>query len=166
MAQQTIYANIILPDLAATKKMAARLASVLKSGDVVALDGALGAGKTEFCRAVIHAFGYRGDVPSPTFTLLQIYQPDEDCPPLWHMDLYRLEHPEEAFELGIEDGFETAISLIEWPSRLGRYLPEGVLTLRLDIAPDGISRKLAIIGGDAWAARLGSGSLGDGLFDD
>ncbi len=166
MAQQIIYADVTLPDLAATKKMAARLASVLKSGDVVALDGALGAGKTEFCRAVIHAFGYRGDVPSPTFTLLQIYQPDEDCPPLWHMDLYRLEHPEEAFELGIEDGFETAISLIEWPSRLGRYLPEGGLTLRLDIAPDGISRKLAIIGGDAWAARLGSGSLGDGLFDD
>jgi len=166
MAQQTIYADVTLPDLAATKKMAARLAPVLKSGDVVALDGALGAGKTEFCRAVIHALGYRGDVPSPTFTLLQIYQPTGDCPPLWHMDLYRLEHPEEAFELGMEEGFETAISLIEWPSRLGRYLPEGVLTLRLDIAPDGLSRKLMIIGGDAWAARLGSGRLGDGLFDD
>lgn len=161
MDRQKPYMSITLPDLAATKAIAARLAPVLRAGDIIALDGTLGAGKTEFCRAIIHALGYRGDVPSPTFTLLQIYQPAADGPPVWHMDLYRLEQPEEAFELGIEDGFETAINLIEWPSRLGRYLPAGGLTLRLDIAPDGLSRKLSIFGDGAWAARLRGGGIDD-----
>jgi len=161
MSGQKLLWQLILPDLAATKKFAGRLAPLLRIRDVIALDGALGAGKTEICRAIIRALGYRGEVPSPTFNLLQIYQSTGQAPPVWHMDLYRLEHPGEAFELGIEDGFDMALSLIEWPSKLGRYLPPGFLTLRLDIMADGCTRKLTIVGGPEWAARLE-----DGHFDD
>ena len=155
-----ILAVFDLPDLVATKKFAARFAPLLKRGDVVALDGSLGAGKTELCRAIIHGLGIPGDVPSPTFNLLQIYEPPLDGPPIWHLDLYRLEQPEEAFELGIEEGFEEAVSLIEWPSKLGPYLPVGFLTFRLEIAADGQARKLTIIGDQAWKKRL-QGIFGD-----
>ncbi len=146
-----IIAEISLPDIGATERFAAQIAPLLGPGDVVALDGALGAGKTVLCRAIIQALGYSGDVPSPTFTLLQIY--DLKCL-VWHMDLYRLEKPEEAFELGIEEGFETAACLIEWPSKLGPYLPLGFLTLRLEHGTDAGTRKLTIIGDEIWVKRL------------
>ncbi len=151
MPMPDIIAEISLPDIGATERFATRFAPVLGPGDVVALDGALGAGKTVLCRAIIQALGYSGDVPSPTFTLLQIY--DLKCS-VWHMDLYRLEKPEEAFELGIEEGFETAACLIEWPSKLGPYLPPGFLTLRLEHGADSGTRKLTIIGDEIWAKRL------------
>ncbi len=153
MAEQEILAEFILPDVAAVKKIAGLLAPLLKTGDIVALDGALGAGKTELCRAIIHALGETGDVPSPTFNLVQIY--DRITPVIWHMDLYRLDRPEEAFELGMEEAFHSAVSLIEWPGKLGSYLPPGFLALRLEIIPGGnMSRKLTIIGGWDWKTRL------------
>lgn len=158
MGAQELLAELTLPDVTATKEFAARFAPVLKNGDVVAFDGSLGAGKTEFCRAIIHALGFTDEVPSPTFTLVQTYEPpleDQTTPTIWHMDMYRLKHPEEAIELGIEEGFATAVSLIEWPAKLGSYLPAGFLTFRLEIAADGRTRKLTIIGGPAWKARLG-----------
>lgn len=151
MTMPDVIAELSLPDIGATERFAARIAPLLGPGDVVALDGALGAGKTVLCRAIIQALGYSGDVPSPTFTLLQIY--DLKCP-VWHMDLYRLEKPEEAFELGIEEGFETAACLIEWPSKLGPYLPPGFLTLRLEHGADSGTRKLTIIGDDTWAQKV------------
>lgn len=147
----------MLPDVTATKEFAACLAPLLKGGDVVALDGALGAGKTELCRAVIHALGFSGEVPSPTFTLLQIYEPspgDLTTPVIWHMDMYRLACPEDSVELGIEEAFHTAVSLIEWPAKLGPYLPAGFLTLRLEMMTDGRTRKLTVIGDGIWKARL------------
>ncbi|MCF6216180.1 MAG: tRNA (adenosine(37)-N6)-threonylcarbamoyltransferase complex ATPase subunit type 1 TsaE [Emcibacter sp.] len=164
-----IFAELILDDMAAVTDFAARFAPLLIVGDIVALDGGLGAGKTALCRAIIQALGYKGDVPSPTFNLVQIYDPspkslreNPNVPTIWHMDLYRLEHPEEAFELGIEDAFDTAVSLIEWPSKLGPHLPTGFLTLRLEICAitnqnnteNNTARKLSFIGDMAWRERL------------
>ncbi len=160
-----IFAELILEDLAAVKDFAARFAPLLVRGDVVALDGSLGAGKTALCRAIIQALGYEGDVPSPTFNLVQIYDPsakslreNPNAPTIWHMDLYRLERPEEAFELGIEEAFDTAASLIEWPSKLGPHLPAGFLTLRLEICAIidqyNAARKLSLIGDMVWRERL------------
>src|ERR1043165_7946856 len=111
-----------LPDERATASLAARLAALARPGDVIALNGELGAGKTSFARAFIRARGADEDVPSPTFTLAQAYElPDAT---VWHFDCYRLRDPEEAWELGIEDAFREGISLIEWPERLGTLLPE------------------------------------------
>lgn len=155
---QGLIAELMLANVKTTKEFAARFAPVLKRGDVVAFDGALGVGKTEFCRAIIQALGLGDEVPSPTFTLVQIYEPspdDQTTPAIWHMDMYRLEHQEEAIELGIEEGFEQAVCLIEWPAKLGSYLPPGFLTLRLEITGDDRTRKLTIIGDDLWKTRLG-----------
>lgn len=159
MNGQMSLAVLQLANLAATRAFARQIAPLLKTGDVVAFDGALGAGKTELCRAIIQALGFPDDVPSPTFTLVQVYEPtseNQTSPTLWHMDLYRLDSPEDAFELGIEEAFDTAVSLIEWPSKLGPYLPPGFLTLRLDIAEETGARKLTLIGDSAWKVRLES----------
>ncbi len=119
---------IELRDEAATAALAARIASLARPGDVIALKGELGAGKTSFARAFIGARGSREDVPSPTFTLVQIYEVGDAA--VWHFDFYRVRDPEEAWELGIEDAFRDGISLIEWPERLGPLLP----ARRLEIA--------------------------------
>ena len=120
-----------LPDEAATAGLAARLAARARQGDVIGLQGELGSGKTTFARAFIRSLGDgREEVPSPTFTLVEIYA----CagkPPVWHFDLYRLTAAEEAWELGIEEAFADGISLIEWPERLGGLLPPEHLLLAL-----------------------------------
>lgn len=159
MKRQDSFAALYLADLAATRAFAARLSPLLKTGDVVAFDGALGAGKTELCRAIIQSLGFPEEVPSPTFNLVQVYEPspeNQTTPTIWHMDFYRIESPEEVFELGIEEAFEGGVSLIEWPSKLGPYLPAGFLTLRLEIAAESGARNLTIIGDNAWKVRLGS----------
>ncbi|HKS89800.1 MAG TPA: tRNA (adenosine(37)-N6)-threonylcarbamoyltransferase complex ATPase subunit type 1 TsaE, partial [Stellaceae bacterium] len=114
--------TIELPDEAATAALAARLAALARAGDVIALKGELGAGKTSFARAFIRARGGTEDVPSPTFTLVQVYEIGETC--VWHFDGYRLRDPAEAWELGIEDAFQDGISLIEWPDQFGALLPQ------------------------------------------
>jgi tRNA threonylcarbamoyladenosine biosynthesis protein TsaE len=116
----------------------------------------LGAGKTVCARAFIRArTSPDEEVPSPTFTLVQIYEPSapEACA-IWHFDLYRLEHPSDTLELGIEDAFSSAISLIEWPDRLGPMLPERRLDLTLSAGPTAESRRLLIEGDAAWRDRL------------
>jgi len=145
-------AVIDLPDEAATAALAGRVAGVARAGDVIALRGELGAGKTVFARAFIHARGGGGEVPSPTFTLVQVY--DLDPVPVWHFDLYRLRAPEEAWELGIEDAFGAAISLIEWPERLGNLLPARRLDIALAFGNRPQSRRAALSGTADWAARL------------
>src|SRR5690348_3602284 len=111
-----------LPDETATAALAARIAAVAQPTDVIALKGELGTGKTAFARAFIRSRGNPDEVPSPTFTLVQIY--DVGPSAIWHFDLYRIRSPEEAWELGIEAAFASAISLIEWPERLGPLLPD------------------------------------------
>ena len=144
--------TIDLADERATGALAARLAAAVRPGDVIALKGELGAGKTSFARAFIRARGGDETVPSPTFTLVQTY----DLPggAIWHFDLYRLRAPEEAWELGIEDAFHDGISLIEWPERLGSLLPARHLLVALDFAATGGARRATLSGDSDWTARL------------
>jgi len=141
-----------LPDETATAALAARVAAVAQPTDIIALKGELGSGKTAFARAFIRARGNPDEVPSPTFTLVQIY--DVGPTTIWHFDLYRIRSPEEAWELGIEDAFAAAISLIEWPERLGPLLPERRLEITLSYGDNPSARHLALDPGKEWRARL------------
>ncbi len=132
--------------LTALEAVAARLAPHLRPTDIVALSGDLGAGKTTFARAVLRGLGWAGEVPSPTFTLVQSY---DTVPEVWHVDLYRLNSPREAAALGL---WETdAALLIEWPERLGELLPADALRLRLD--GSGATRSLTASVPPAWEGR-------------
>ncbi len=137
---------------AATAALAEALSPALRLGDVVALRGVLGTGKTLFARAIIQALGEPGEVPSPTFTLVQIY--DQGPIPVWHFDLFRIAKAEEIYELGIEDAFVEAITLIEWPERLGALTPANRLEITFDSVDDPQSRRLTMRGHGDWAARL------------
>ena len=140
-----------LPDAAATAALAARLAPRAVPGDVVALRGVLGSGKTSFARGFIAARAGRAlEVPSPTFTLVQTYDLPDGT--IWHFDLYRLERPDDAVELGIDEAFAAGISLIEWPERLGGLLPAARLDLELAFA--GTGRRAVLTPHDGWRARL------------
>jgi len=145
---------LTLADEAATKALARRLAQAAEPGDVIALHGDLGAGKTSLARAFIQALaGQDEDVPSPTFTLAQMYECDAGT--IWHFDLYRLEKPQDALELGIEDAFADGICLIEWPHRLGPWLPAGRLDLRLSAGQAEGVRHAELTGlGPVWTKKL------------
>ncbi len=145
---------IMLPDENRTARLAAALAPRLRAGDTLLLSGPIGAGKSAFARALIRArLGNPAeDVPSPTFTLVQTYE--NAGGDIWHCDLYRLTHPDEALELGLDEAFATAICLIEWPDRLGPAAPRNAL--RLDFAADPATgaHRLAIDAPEDWAPRL------------
>ena len=148
---------IDLPDLAATTAFGHRLAKALCRGDVVALKGGLGVGKTALARAIVARLSpEHGDVPSPSFTLVQTYPviladgPAE----LWHFDLYRLDRPTQVYELGFEDALVEGVSLIEWPELAMGLLPKkNLLTIELQIAA-GEARRALIEGGAAWTDRV------------
>ena len=155
-----------LPDLAATRRLGALLADGLAAGDVVSLTGGLGAGKSELARAIIQAANpHETDMPSPTFTLVQTYEL-ADGTPLWHLDLYRLETPQDAMALGLDDAFVEAVCLIEWPDRLKKLLPKTNLSIHLyrpdlsdervmvDDAGDSGCRIADITAPPHWASRL------------
>ena len=143
---------INLPDETATAALAARIAAVAVPADIIALKGDLGSGKTVFARAFIGACGNHDEVPSPTFTLVQVY--DAGPAAIWHFDLYRIRAPEDAWELGIEDAFITGISLIEWPERLGPLLPDRRLELGFAFGDEPGARHIAIDPGKEWEKRL------------
>jgi tRNA threonylcarbamoyladenosine biosynthesis protein TsaE len=144
---------INLPNEAATATLARGLATIARPGDIIALRGDLGAGKTAFARAFIHARSTPDEeVPSPTFTLVQTYLDAEAT--VWHFDLYRLTNAEEAWELGIEEAFASGISLIEWPDRLDRLLPPHRLEITLEFGKRPEARRALIDGGPDWRARL------------
>ncbi len=128
--------SVPLPDLDATRALAARLAPQLKAGDFLALIGELGTGKTTFARALIGALGVTDPVPSPTFTLMQSYE--TPAFPIVHFDLYRLKTPDELDELGWEDILPDSLTLVEWPERAGTRLPPHRLTLHFALSPEGI----------------------------
>jgi len=141
-----------LPDEDATGALAAAIAPRLRVGDALLLEGEIGAGKSAFARALIRArLGRMEEVPSPTFTLVQTYE--TDAGDIWHCDLYRLTHPDEALELGLEEAFETAICLIEWPDRLGGFAPTSALTLAFKAQDQ--QHHISVTGPDPWADRLG-----------
>ena len=122
--------------LAETKNLACRFAKLLRTGDIVALEGTLGVGKTAFTRFLIQSLTTDNEeVPSPTFTLLQTY--DTPCFPIYHFDLYRLEKPQDVYELGIEDAFVEGVSVIEWPDKMGGILPSHkVLKIEIELRKD------------------------------
>ena len=134
--------TITLPDETATLALGARLAKVLRKGDVVALSGDLGAGKTTLARGLIHSQLGLIDVPSPTYSLVQIY--DMADYELWHCDMYRLNRPEDGYELGLIDAFEQAVCVIEWPDKLGGLMPETVLAI--DMTFEGTGRMAILTG--------------------
>jgi tRNA threonylcarbamoyladenosine biosynthesis protein TsaE len=131
--------EIDLPTADDTAGCALQLAPILGAGDCILLEGNLGAGKTHFARSLIQRrlaeFGKIEDIPSPTYTLVQIYHagPLE----IWHADLYRLESADEMIELGLDEAFDNALVLIEWPDRLGDMAPADALWLRFEICEDG-----------------------------
>jgi tRNA threonylcarbamoyladenosine biosynthesis protein TsaE len=125
---------MILEDEQATLSLGARLAAVARPGDVIALSGPLGVGKTALARGFIAALGHAGDVPSPSFAIVQPYEELE--PPVWHVDLYRIEDPSEMDELGLDSAAD-AVLLVEWPQRAGVQMWPDALTLALDFADDG-----------------------------
>jgi tRNA threonylcarbamoyladenosine biosynthesis protein TsaE len=138
--------SFFLPDEAATERLGTALAKRLRPRDVVALQGGLGVGKTTLARAILRAAA--GDpaliVPSPTFTLVEIY--DTPVGVFWHFDLYRLEAPEQVFELGWEEARADGMALVEWAERLGTLLPRERLTVTLAMEGDG---RRADLQGDA-----------------
>ena len=139
-----------LPDLAAMETLGERIAARLRPGDVVALSGPLGSGKTTLARSIIAALGHRGEVPSPTFTIIESYDLE---PPLVHADFYRLERPQEAEELGLDDYREGAALIAEWPERAGGFAHEpGCLSVALEVADHG--RKAIVEAGADWHGRL------------
>ena len=135
-----------------TARAGAALASVLCAGDVVLLIGDVGAGKTHFARALIQSIlPEPEDVPSPTFTLVQVY--DTTRGPVWHADLYRITSDQEIDELGLSDAFDDAICLVEWPDRLGPIAPDNALSIPIAAPEEG--RVAMLTWSDTrWAARL------------
>lgn len=146
--------HIALPSPASTARLAARIGAVLRPGDVILLSGGIGAGKTHFARALIQSLQkVPEDVPSPTFTLVQVY--DTKKGELWHSDLYRLSHPDEVIELGLVEAFESAICLVEWPDRLGDLAPDSALSMDFALADKEDARGLDVSWSDPdWATRL------------
>lgn len=151
--------DLLLQDEAATRVLAASLARVARRRDVIALQGPLGAGKTAFARAFIAAIAAREgvapptEVPSPTFTLVQTY--DLGRVTVWHFDLYRLSHADEAIELGLEEALAEGVSLIEWPDRLGPLIPLDRLEVELDyVATKAGARRARLAAHGAWRDRL------------
>jgi tRNA threonylcarbamoyladenosine biosynthesis protein TsaE len=143
---------VILKDELETQALGASLAVMLRPGDVIALSGDLGAGKTTLARAILSALGLHEEAPSPTFAIVQPYDVPEVRLPVWHVDLYRLDVPEDADELGLEEARDYAALLIEWPERLGASLWADALRLRIEIGTDGARRLTAQVP-PAWEGR-------------
>ena len=142
---------IPLEDAEATEAFGRSLAERLRRGDVVALQGTLGAGKTTLARGILRGLGHHGDVASPTFPIVQAYDPPETRLPVWHVDLYRIEAPEELAELGLDEARREGVLVIEWPERLPRLWTDA-LKLSLTVK-EGLRRALTAEVPAAWGAR-------------
>lgn len=141
----------MLPDPAASEAFGASLAPLVRAGDVITLSGPLGAGKTSIARGLLAALGLAGEAPSPSYAIVQPYDPPEVRLPVLHVDLYRVESAGELEELGL-DGADDALLLVEWPERAGAgWWPEA-LALTLTIREDGARGLTARVPG-AWEDR-------------
>ena len=140
---------MILEDEAATERLGSELAAMLRPGDVVTLSGPLGVGKTALARAVIRSLGHKGDVPSPSFAIVQPYE--ELDPPIWHVDLFRIEEAGELEELGLDSAGDSVL-IIEWPERAGDAAWQDALRLTLDFEQGGARRLTAMVPA-AWQER-------------
>lgn len=141
-----------LPDFAASQALARRIAAGLRAGDVVALSGGLGAGKTTLARGIIAAIGHEGEVPSPSFAIIELYDRPAVRLPLVHADFYRLDDPSEADEIGLDDYREGAALLAEWPEHAGGFAHEpGCLSILLESTENG--RRAIVTPGRDWLQR-------------
>lgn len=141
---------MILNSAEVTERLGRALAGLLRPGDVVALFGDLGAGKTTLARGILAGLGFAGDVASPTFPIVQTYE--DARVPLWHVDLYRIEDSSELQELALDEARQDAALVIEWPERLGAALWADALRLHLVVA-DGGARALTAHVPPAWEGR-------------
>ena len=139
-----------LADEPATLAAGGRLARLLRPGDVVTLSGPLSAGKTTLVRGALAALGHEGEVPSPSFAIVQPYE--ELSPPVWHVDLYRIEQPSDVEELGLDDIREDGVLIVEWPERASGGIWPDALALSLEPQEDG-SRSLTAGVPAAWEGR-------------
>jgi tRNA threonylcarbamoyladenosine biosynthesis protein TsaE len=140
---------MILEDEEATARIGALLAARARAGDVVALSGPLGVGKTALARGFLAALGHQGEVPSPSFAIVQPYE--ELDPSVWHVDLYRIENASELDELGLDSAAD-AVLLVEWPERAGEDAWPDALQLGLDFAESGARRLTAKVP-PSWEGR-------------
>ena len=140
-----------LADEAATEAAGAALAYVMKAGDVIALSGAFGVGKTCFARGLIGALGFAGDVPSPTFGIVIPYAVPDVRMPVWHVDLYRIDDPDDVAELGLDDARYDAALVVEWPEKMSDALWPDALRIAMSI--DGTGRRLTATVPPSWEAR-------------
>ena len=141
---------MILADEKATLAAGREISTLIRSGDVITLSGALSAGKTTLVRGLLAALGHKGEVPSPSFAIVQPYE--ELSPPVWHVDLYRIEHPSDLDELGLEDIRDEGVLIVEWPEHAGRGMWPDALALSLETLDDG-SRSLTAQVPAAWEGR-------------
>ena len=153
--QTSHHKSLTLTTPERTTEIASDIARQLVPGDVILLEGPIGTGKTHFCRSLIQSLmTVAEDVPSPTFTLVQVY--DVPAGELWHADLYRLGHPDEVEELGLLAAFEDAICLVEWPDRLEDLSPPHALTVSLSLVSDAVDSRAAVFtwSDPKWAQKL------------
>lgn len=145
--------TVDLPDLASMTRFGGRIADVLRVGDVVALSGGLGAGKTTLARAILAGLGYEGEVPSPSFSIIETYDPPQLRLAVIHADFYRLKDSREAEELGLDDYRDGAVMIAEWPQQAGGFAHEpACLSITLENAGQG---RIAIVEpGSDWLERL------------
>lgn len=165
--QPTVFRSLRLNSQDQTDRFASALAPLLRAGDTILLSGGLGAGKTHFARRIIQtrlaAANLFEDVPSPTFTLVQTY--DDGTVEIWHSDLYRLGSSDEVIELGLEEAFTNAISLVEWPDRLDDLTPGNALHLSFAMTETPGERQVdAASSSDRWQALLNAAL--HGISDD
>ncbi|QIQ86267.1 tRNA (adenosine(37)-N6)-threonylcarbamoyltransferase complex ATPase subunit type 1 TsaE [Erythrobacter sp.] len=146
-------ARIELPDLAAMAGLGERIARVLRAGDVIALSGGLGAGKTTLARAILASLGHEGEVPSPTFTIVETYDAPPLAVPVAHADFYRIDDPSELAEIGLDDYREGAALIAEWPANAGGFDHEpACLSILLETEDSG--RVATVKAGRDWLGRM------------
>jgi tRNA threonylcarbamoyladenosine biosynthesis protein TsaE len=143
---------LALADEAAMLALGRRLAGQVRMGDVIALEGGLGAGKTTLARGILAGLGLEEEAPSPSFALVQPYDVPEVRLPVAHVDLYRLDHAAEARELALDEYLQDSLLIIEWPERLGDMLWRHSLVLQIEPTSDG-GRRLTARVPEAWRAR-------------
>lgn len=139
-------------DVAAMEEIGRAIAVRLRAGDVVLLEGGLGAGKTTLARGILRGLGFAGEAPSPTFAIVQGYEPPETRLPLAHVDLYRLEDAGEVEELGLDDWLDGGALVIEWPDRLAGLYTDIALAIHIAVDADG-ARTLTVDVPEAWKER-------------
>ena len=140
---------MILEDEVATERLGSKLAALIRPGDVVTLSGPLGVGKTALTGSLLRGLGHDGDVPSPSFAIVQPYE--EIDPPVWHVDLFRIEDVDELDELGLDSAADSVL-IVEWPERAGNGAWPDALRLTLEFM-QGTARRLTAVVPAAWQER-------------